>query len=303
MFAKISGRKPRSAAEPAVTRRAVFRLGGATAAGAAAATAASIATAGPAAAGTDGDVVLGSVLNETTNPTGIRVDGTVTAYGFAVTDNGADTLDGLKPALFAHAKSKNFPTSIYARAIGDSDGVVIKADTGQALAASTSGPRVILALNEGSGTGVFSESIDGTAVEAFSGGKGGALSAVTSARGNQAAAVVTSGNRHPAIVATGMPVLPGRGVPVAGNGAALSVQGVASFARSGAVTLAGRASSVTVAVPGGLTVASHVLATMQTNTGAIGVRAAVPNPATGKVTIYLTATAPKGTKIAWFVFG
>jgi len=56
-------------------------------------------------------------------------------------------------------------------------------------------------------------------------------------------------------------------------------------------------------VPGGLTASSHVLATMQTNTGAIGVRAAVPNPATGKVTIYLTGTAPKGAKIAWFVFG
>ena len=42
---------------------------------------------------------------------------------------------------------------------------------------------------------------------------------------------------------------------------------------------------------------------VQTNSGTIAVRAAVPNPATGKVTIYLTATAAVGTKIAWFVFG
>src|SRR5215469_9733602 len=105
MFARIFGREPRSAAESALTRRAIFRLGGATAAGAAAATAVSIATAAPAAAGVDGDVVLGSVLNETSNPTGIRVDGTTTQYGLAVTDNGADTLDGFTPSLFAHAKS------------------------------------------------------------------------------------------------------------------------------------------------------------------------------------------------------
>ena len=108
---------------------------------------------------------------------------------------------------------------------------------------------------------------------------------------------------HPAIAATGHPVLPGPGVPVAGNGAALSVSDVTSFTRSGAVTLGGPGTSVAVSVPGGLSSSSHVLATMQTNTGVIAVRAAVPNPATGKVTIYLTGTAPKGAKIAWFVFG
>ena len=100
-----------------------------------------------------------------------------------------------------------------------------------------------------------------------------------------------------------MPVVRGPKVPVPGNGVALAVQGVAAFTRSGTVTLAGRAKSAVVAVPGGLTASSHVLATMQSNTGAIGVRAAVPNLATGKVTIYLTGTAPKGAKIAWFVFG
>jgi hypothetical protein len=296
-------RSPRSAAEPGVTRRAIFRLGGATAAGAAAATAASIATAGPAAAGTDGDVVLGSVLNETSNPTGIRVDGTVTPYGLAVTDNGANSLDGIKPSIFAHAKGMNFVTSIYARAIGPATGVLIKADRGQALAASTSGDTAIVATNTGSSPGMLSESKDGNAVEAISVGAGGALNALTSAKSTRSAVTVTAGSRHPAILTTGTPVFRGPRVPAPGNGPALAVQGVASFTRSGAVTLGGKAKSVTVAVPGGLTASSHVLATMQTNTGTIGVRAAVPNLATGKVTIYLTGTAPKDTKIAWFVFG
>jgi hypothetical protein len=281
----------------------MFRLGGATAAGAAAATAASIATAGPAAAGTDGDVVLGSVLNETTNPTGIRVDGTATPYGLAVTDNGADTLDGLKPSIFAHAKGMNFIASMYARAKGPANGVIINADFGQALSATASGDAAVVAANNGPGLGLLSQSIDGNAVEAFATGAGGAINALTTARSNRSAVTVTGGSRHPAILTTGIPVLRGRGVPVPGNGPALAVQGVASFTRSGTVTLGGRAKSAIVAVPGGLTASSHVLATMQTRTGAIGVQAAVPNPATGKVTIYLTGTAPKGAKIAWFVLG
>jgi hypothetical protein len=296
-------RSPRPAAEPGVTRRAIFRLGGATAAGAAAATAVSIANAGPAAAGTDGDVVLGSTNNVESSPTGIVGNGTDLAYGLAITDNGTDTLDGNKPAFFAHAANQNFQQSIYARAVGQADGVIIKADQGQGLSVTTSGDAAIIAAPLGSGIGVLSESKDGTAVEAFSTGAGGAINAVTTTLSTQPAVLVTAGSRQPAILTTGRPVFRGRGVPIPGNGAALSVQGVASFTRSGAVTLAGKAKSVVVAVPGGLTVASHVLATMQTNTGAIGVRAAVPNTATGTVTIYLTGTAPKGTKIAWFVFG
>ena len=303
MFQKVFRRSPRSAAEPAVTRRAIFRLGGATVAGAAAATAVSLANAAPAAAGVDGDVVLGSVGNETTNPTGIRVDGTLIPYGLAVTDNGADTLDGTNPSIFAHAKGMGFLVAIYARAIGNANGVIIRADKGECLDATTLGARAIVATNLGSGTGVFSESTDGPAVEAISAGKGSALVALTGSLSTGPTANVTSGSRHPAIAATGIPVLRGPKVTAAGNGAALAVAGVASFTRSGTVTLAGRAKSAVVAVPGGLTASSHVLATMQSNTGAIGVRAAVPNTATGKVTIYLTGTAPKGAKIAWFVFG
>ena len=311
VFHLMLGRRPHSACraavsqgtESAVTRRAIFRLGGATAAGAAAATAVSIANAAPAAAGVDGDVVLGSSDNTTSAATGIRVDGATAPYGLAVTDNGADILEGQKPSLFTHAATQNFHQSIYARAHGTADGVVIVADAGQALNATTSGDAAIVARNLTSGAAVFAQASDGPAVTALTLHKGSAIFAETSAEGTGPAADVSSGNRHPAIAATGIPVFRGKRVAAAGNGAALAVFGVAAFTRSGAVTLAGRASSVVVAVPGGLTASSHVLATMQSNTGAIGVRAAVPNTATGKVTIYLTGTAPKGAKIAWFVFG
>jgi hypothetical protein len=181
--------------------------------------------------------------------------------------------------------------------------MLIRAESGTALTTITSGGATILAANAGSGLGVFSQSTDGIAVEAYCAGTGGAINVLTTDKSTRPAVVVTAGNRQPAILTAGRAVLRGRGVPVPGNGPALAVQGVASFTRSGAVTLGGKVKSVTVSVPGGLTASSHVLATMQTNTGTIGVRAAVPNPATGKVTIYLTGTAPKGTKIAWFVFG
>ena len=87
------------------------------------------------------------------------------------------------------------------------------------------------------------------------------------------------------------------------SGKALEVDGVATFNRSGVATLTAAAASVVVAVPGGLKTTSHVLATLQTNSGTLGVRAAVPNTSTGKVTVYFTGTAPVGTKVAWFVFG
>jgi hypothetical protein len=61
--------------------------------------------------------------------------------------------------------------------------------------------------------------------------------------------------------------------------------------------------SLLISVPGGLTAASHVLATLQTVAGNVSVKAAIPNTATGKVTILFTGTVPVGTKVAWFVFG
>jgi hypothetical protein len=87
------------------------------------------------------------------------------------------------------------------------------------------------------------------------------------------------------------------------HGTALEVGGKATFTRSGVATLSAAATSVTVTVAGGLTSTSHVLATLQTDTGTIAVRAAVPDASNGKVTIYFTASAPKNTKVAWFVFG
>jgi hypothetical protein len=100
----------------------------------------------------------------------------------------------------------------------------------------------------------------------------------------------------------------GAGVKAIGNalgtGLALDVHGRAQFTRSGLVSLSAAGTSVTTpAVPGGLTANSHVLATVQTDVGTVAVRAAVPHTTTGKITIHLTAQAPAGTEVAYFVFG
>ena len=90
------------------------------------------------------------------------------------------------------------------------------------------------------------------------------------------------------------------------SGTALQVAGKATFTRSGVTTVATAGTSVTTAaVSGGLTSASHVLATLQSDSGTatLAIHAAVPDTADGKITIHFTGSAPVGTKVAWFVFG
>jgi len=86
----------------------------------------------------------------------------------------------------------------------------------------------------------------------------------------------------------------------AAGGAALQVQGVAAFARSGLLTVAaGKSSATQTGVA--LTAASLVLATVQQNLSGLYVRAAVPNITASSFTVYLSKTASASTQVAWFV--
>jgi hypothetical protein len=94
----------------------------------------------------------------------------------------------------------------------------------------------------------------------------------------------------------------------AATGLALEVKGRATFNRSGLLNIpAGASNATTAAVTGGLTANSRVLATLQTNAGAVQVKSAVPNTTganANKITVNLSAAAPAGgVKVAWFVFG
>lgn len=175
---------------------------------------------------------------------------------------------------------------------------------------SSGGPGVYGQTSADNQSGVQGSDTSGTGgfgVVGFSEKGVGVSAATTLATNPNPALKALSAGTGPAVQATGKTVPVSGSVPIAGNGAALNVQGVASFTRSGVVTLAAAGTSVLVPVPGGLKGTSHVLATVQalalTTPGSIGVLSAFPNPATGKVTINFTGTAPKNTEVAWFVFG
>jgi hypothetical protein len=189
-------------------------------------------------------------------------------------------------------------------------GVVGESDTATGVAAA-SGTGTGCSVQSDTGIGVSATANNATsvnpAIKAQSNGKGEALRAANSAAATAPAVQATSVATVPAVRATGKTVGVSGSVPVAGNGAALTVQGVAAFTRSGVMTVPPAAASVVVNVPGGLSAASHVLATCQTHVASGAqpqIQAAVPNAATGKITIYLAAAAPAGgVAVAWFVFG
>ena len=86
----------------------------------------------------------------------------------------------------------------------------------------------------------------------------------------------------------------------AAGGAALQVQGVAAFARSGLLTVAAGKSSATVTGVA-LTAASLVLATVQQNLPGVYVRAAVPKITGSSFTVYLSKAPTVTANVAWFL--
>ncbi|MFF4249698.1 hypothetical protein ACFY1L_00605 [Streptomyces sp. NPDC001663] len=81
---------------------------------------------------------------------------------------------------------------------------------------------------------------------------------------------------------------------------ALQVRGSAVFSSGGRVTVPAGSDRITVTGPT-LGPASMVLATVQQDTPGIAVRAAVPDPAAGSFTVFLTQTSATETAVAWFV--
>jgi hypothetical protein len=84
------------------------------------------------------------------------------------------------------------------------------------------------------------------------------------------------------------------------DSAALQVNGRAVFSSSGTIVIPARA--ISAAQSGlSLSTAAFVLATLQQNLPQVSVRAAVPDPAAGTVTIYLTAPPPVDVTVGWMV--
>jgi hypothetical protein len=208
---------------------------------------------------------------------GLNVVNQGTGVGIDASDGGVNL--GTGSALRAHLENPSNPAAAIR---------ATTAGTGNALVATTS-----------------AASNTRAAISAVSNGMGAALNATATANATNPTVVASSASAQPAVRAVGKGVPVSGSVPLAGNAAALGVQGVATFTRSGVANVPAGSSSVQVNVPGGLSAASHVLATMQTATGVtIAVKSATPNAGTGKITIALTANAPGGgVQVAWFVFG
>jgi hypothetical protein len=285
--------------DDAVGRRAFLRRGGIAAAGAAVATAVSASPAGAA----TGNMQYGSTNDAGEDETSLTSSAAAPDATLIVSNTGSG------PALSTVNNSSTLGTIIAwnqgsSAAIGATAGgpvgaaVVVNVGTGSALEATDTG-----VLGDGTGRAVHAH-LDNTAnasdvVSASTAGTGAALSASTSATAANPAVKVTSGNAaQPAVRASGL---------AGGTGLALDVRGKAQFNRSGLLTIASANNKLTGAVPGGLNANSRVLAMMQSNSGTLAVRAAVPilsGPNVNKIQIYLTGNAPAGgVKVAWFVFG
>ncbi|MGI9005167.1 MAG: hypothetical protein ACR2FU_03040 [Streptosporangiaceae bacterium] len=147
--------------------------------------------------------------------------------------------------------------------------------------------------------------------EATGGGVGVAGATSTSgASGNPAVTGVNVGtgpgikgeSRGGGTAVYGVAVAGGTGVLAEAGGVAtaLQVSGPAVFSRSGLVTITGQATA-TVSVPGGLSASALALAQLQTSVADLWVRATEVSQATGQITIHLTRAPARTVTVAWFV--
>jgi len=86
------------------------------------------------------------------------------------------------------------------------------------------------------------------------------------------------------------------------QGTALRVEGVASFTRSGTVTVPAGARTAKVSVSP-ISAETLVLATPQRRLAGTHVEAAVPDEANDSFTVHLNRRAPQDLRVAWFLLG
>ncbi len=152
-------------------------------------------------------------------------------------------------------------------------------------------------------TGVFGQSTTGTSIYGVSAQKSGLeAGSVAGVWGDSKASIGVQGTSATDIGVLGVSYT-GIGVKaVSASGSALDVMGVATFARSGVITIAAGASSATHT---GVTLssASLVLANLQNSLPGVFVEAVVPSISGHSFEIFLSTKVPAGktAKVAWFV--
>jgi hypothetical protein len=134
---------------------------------------------------------------------------------------------------------------------------------------------------------------------------GGAVTTALTSAASGGALGVSSTSAGPAVRATGRPVPAGGRVAAAGHGPALTVDGVASFSRSGRFAFPIGQSTATVDVPGGVTQKSVVFASLQNPVDILNaIERTSRDVNTGTITIALSDVAvgfPYTPVVAWLV--
>jgi hypothetical protein len=294
--------------------------------------------------GTDGDVVLGNNFtgNNTSNATTIAYNGSLNGFVTTVTSatsaaaivGEADSGAGVRGTTNSGDGVLGIAGAVFSPSTGN--GV-----HGQAPAITGTTGIGVLGEHGAGGPGVFGRSTSGEGVY----GQSGTAAGTTPGQTNSGIHGVTDGRSAAAVLAenlgggialegvssestgtgllaiggtTGVLAVPGTGgtgvyasAAPDQTGIALEAAGPAIFddriqaARSGVVSITYPDKSAMVSVPGGLTAASLVLATVQNNSG-VSVVSAIPNAGSGQVKISLnkapgSSTTPKTAKVAWFV--
>ncbi|MGO8876066.1 MAG: hypothetical protein ACLQNG_09935 [Acidimicrobiales bacterium] len=209
-----------------------------------------------------------------------------------------ENADNTSAAIFAETDG----TGSAVLAISEGSGPAITAQDNYTLIGKAVTPSLIY---YGTGSGVVAQlgnpANDSAAVLASTAGTGNAVLAEITNTKNKSAAISGTTQSDRGIGVSGYSKS-GIGVRAAStSGDALVVSGKVVFSTSGLATVATHKTSVTVALAT-VTSSSIVLATLQTDEGAIAVANAVPG--SGEFTINLTA-APHAhsVKVAWFVIG
>ncbi len=216
-------------------------------------------------------------------------------YGVNATDTAYGSKELSTPVFAQVANLKNGSPAVDAWSGGTGSAVRATIDN-----AKNSSPAVAVTTN-GTGNAIEASITDAastqSAVSALTKGKGsGVFGKSSNAAGHGVIGQGTSG-------ATGLYGLSDSGAGVyakSTSGNALEVVGKVSFSRSGLASVAAKKTSVKVTLAGVRT-SSMILATLQTDAGAVAVANAVP--ATGSFTIKLTAAPTKTVKVAWMVLG
>ena len=257
--------------------------------------------------------ILGNQVDDTTvfsafSSTASGHGGGTGIYGSSGHGVGVRAHSDVSNALFADSPAG---TAIYATS---TSGVAVMGVTQTGLAA-------VVGSAFGDSTGVSGESVSGTGVVGLSGtgfppapapnvGVFGYCATDATSRGVMGKTTGGQAVRGEATTGIGVRGYATQPTGIAGlftaAGVALKVEGRATFTRSGRVNVPANASSVDIAVAGGIAATAFVVATLQTHVAGVAIEGVRLNyPSTGKARIYLSkvASTTTTTPVGWLAIG